>query len=65
MSENPTLPRITLVCCYNNEEKYNELIKSAGTQTIPLKIIGIDNRGQKYKSAAGGLNAGLRQVSTE
>ena len=49
---------ISLICCYNNLQQYNDMQKSLENQTVEYELIGIDNRDGKYQSAASALNAG-------
>lgn len=49
---------ISLICCYNNLQQYKDMQKSLENQTVEYELIGIDNREEKYKSAAFALNAG-------
>lgn len=57
---------VTLVCCWTNEKMYSDLVKCIESQTIPCKIIGIDNRGNKgFTSCASAYNSVMSQVATK
>lgn len=56
---------ISLICCYNNLQQYNDMQKSLENQTVEYELIGIDNREGKYKSAASALNAGGGRTHSE
>lgn len=57
---------VTLVCCWTNEKMYSDLVKCIESQTIPCKIIGIDNRGNKgFTSCASAYNSVMNQVATK
>jgi hypothetical protein len=50
---------ISVVCVYNSEEILkNVLLKSLDTQTIKFELITLDNRDNRYSSAAEALNYG-------
>ena len=57
---------VTLVCCWTNEKMYSDLVKCIESQTIPCKIIGIDNRGNKgFTSCASAYNSVMNQIATK
>ena len=57
MSRNNDL--ISVICCYNDQEVFDEMLKkSILNQTQEAEIIDIDNRKRNYKSAATALNYG-------
>ena len=50
---------ISVICCYNNEEIFHEMLyKSILAQSIKCEFIPIDNRSNKFTSAASALNYG-------
>ena len=50
---------ISVVCVYNNERTLkNVLLKSLENQTVEFELITLDNRDNRYKSAADALNYG-------
>ena len=49
---------ISLICCYNNLQQFQDIQKSLENQTVEYELIGIDNRECEYKSAASALNMG-------
>lgn len=53
---------VSLICCYNNLQQYNDLKKSLENQTVGHELIGIDNRDGKYRSAAAALNEGAKRA---
>ena len=60
------MSNVTIVCCYNNEKAYNDLVNSLKTQTCPYELIGIDNRDNKNFSACSkALNSVINQVKTK
>lgn len=57
---------ITIVCCYNNQGVYNNLVNSLKTQTCNYELIGIDNTGnKKFSSCAGAYNSVLNEIRTK
>ena len=57
---------LTIVCCYNNcDQLQNDLLKSLNEQNVSCEKILIDNRDNKFKSAAAALNYGASQVKTK
>lgn len=60
------MSNVTVVCCYNNENMYKNLVKSLEEQNYPFEVIGIDNRGNKnFKSCASAYNSIINKVSTK
>lgn len=52
--------RISVICIYNNESSYrNQLCSSLQMQGVDFELIGIDNRNQRFSSAAAALNYGV------
>ena len=50
---------ISIVCVYNNERTLkNVLLKSLENQTVEFELITLDNRDNRFKSAAEALNDG-------
>lgn len=49
---------ISVICCYNNLQQFQDIQKSLENQTVEYELIGIDNREGEYKSAASALNVG-------
>ena len=50
---------VSVICCYNNEEVLHDMLyKSISTQSIKCEFIPIDNRSNKFTSAASALNYG-------
>lgn len=54
---------VSLICCYNNLDLYQDLQNSLNNQSIEFEIIGIDNRCNIYESASSALNEGARQAN--
>ena len=54
---------ISLICCYNDKEQYENMKQSLMRQSVEYELIGIDNRKNKYSSAAAALNAGARKAN--
>lgn len=60
------MSEVTIVCCYNNEKVYGDLVSTLKAQTCPNEIIGIDNRGNKaFTSCASAYNSVINQVRTK
>ncbi len=60
------LKTISLITVYNNEKLVNEMKSSAAAQEgVDIEYIMLDNRGNKYKSAAEALNAGVDMAKGE
>lgn len=57
--------RVTIICCYNNEEQLKEFSESLDNQTEACDRIFINNIGNKFKSCSSALNYALKQVKTE
>ena len=57
---------MSIICVYNNENILEEyLIKSLNIQTEKYELILIDNRENKFKSAASALNFGAKKAHGE
>lgn len=57
---------MSIICVYNNENILEEyLIKSLNRQTEKYELILIDNRENKFKSAASALNFGAKKANGE
>ena len=57
---------LTIVCCYNDCNQLEDyLLKSLNEQNVSCEKILIDNRDNKFKSAAAALNYGASQVKTK
>ena len=60
------MSEITIVCCYNNENIYNNFADTLKTQTCKYDLIGINNIGNKnFSSCASAYNSVLKQVRTK
>ena len=57
--------RVSIVCCYNDADKFGEFCNSLETQTEKAELIALDNRDGKYSSNAKALNDGIKRVKTE
>ncbi len=54
---------ISIVCVYNNKKMFeNVLLKSLEGQSVQFELISLDNRGNRFKSAAEALNYGGGQA---
>jgi glycosyltransferase involved in cell wall biosynthesis len=54
---------MSIICVYNNKEILNKyLIESLKNQTATYELILVDNRSNKFKSAASALNHGAKQA---
>jgi len=54
---------MSIICVYNNKdilEKY--LLSSIATQTVDVEVVLVDNRDNKYTSAASALNSGAERA---
>ena len=57
---------MSIICVYNNRdilEKY--LLSSIATQTVDVEVVLVDNRDNKYTSAASALNSGAEKANGE
>lgn len=54
---------VSLICCYNNAEEYESMIRSLRLQDTAYELIGIDNRDGAFLSAAAALNHGAAEAS--
>lgn len=50
--------KVSVVCCYNDEKQYENMVSSLSIQTLEHELIGIDNRDNHFRSAASALNYG-------
>ncbi len=57
--------RATIVCYYNNQQMFDEMIDSLEKQSENVDIIAIDNSSNKYKSCAVTFNSVINQVHTK
>lgn len=56
---------VSIICCWNDEKQYSVMKESLRNQDIEYELVGIDNRGNKFRSAASALNVGgVLQVGT-
>lgn len=56
---------LTVVCCYNNTEQYNEFVELLKKQTEEICLIGIDNSGNKFQSCSKAYNSVLNDIKTK
>ena len=56
---------ITVVCCYNDWQQYQEFRETLKKQNITCDLIGIDNRKRQYKSCSSALNTVSGAVKTK
>ena len=56
--------RVTIVCCYNNEEEFAKFKESVMSQTEPATVLGIENFGNRFSSCAKALNSVLHSIDT-
>jgi len=56
---------LTVVCCYNNTEQYDEFVESVNKQAEQIHLIGIDNCGKKFESCSKAYNSVLNDIKTE
>lgn len=56
--------RVTIVCCYNNEEEFAKFKDSIMSQTEPAAVLGIENFGNRFSSCAKALNSVLHSIET-
>ena len=55
-----------MICCWNDERVYNDLVSTLKTQTCLYELIGIDNRGNgAFTSCAETYNSVIGQVKTK
>ncbi|OUN46634.1 hypothetical protein B5G20_06625 [Collinsella sp. An7] len=51
---------LSIICVYNNLEQYGRLVESIGCLDCQVELVGLDNRNNKWKSAASAYNEGVR-----
>lgn len=56
---------VTIVCCYNDREQYDRLLRSLAEQRLEYELMGIDNCGQRFSSCSRALNSVLDEIKTE
>ena len=56
---------VSIICCYNNKEQYNIMIKSLVSQNVNYEVIGIDNCNNRFTSASRALNFGASHAKGE
>ncbi|MCR5500004.1 MAG: glycosyltransferase family protein [Acetatifactor sp.] len=57
--------RVSIVCCYNDADRFGEFCDSLESQTEKAELIVLDNREGMYGSCAKALNDGVKRVKTE
>lgn len=57
------MDKISIICCYNNEEKLTYLTDSLDEQDISCERILVDNSKNRFSSAAAALNYGASKAS--
>lgn len=53
---------VSVICCYNRAAEYAAMCETLKTQTVSCELIGVDNSGGKFSSAAAALNWGAEQA---
>lgn len=56
---------VTLICCFNDINQFNELKASIKEQNADIVLLGIDNRNSDYQSCSSAYNTCLKQVKTD
>ena len=57
------MSKIDIVCVYNDEDLYNQMVESTrGCQDLCINIIGLDNRNGEFKSAAIAYNFAIEKL---
>lgn len=56
--------RATIVCCYNKQSIFKEMLNSLRTQLEEVEIIAIDNSNGKYKSCSLAFNSVINRIHT-
>lgn len=56
--------RVTIVCCYNNEEEFAKFKDNVMSQTEPAAVLGVENFGNRFSSCAKALNSVLNSIET-
>lgn len=60
------MKRVTVVCCYNNLEEYESLIKSIYTQNEQCAVIGINNtQNNSFSSCSLAFNSVIKKIKTK
>lgn len=57
--------RVTVVCCYNDRQQYQEFQESLAKQKTEFELIGIDNCNQTYASCSSALNSVRNVIKTK
>ena len=55
---------VTVVCVYNDLHQFEQLKASLESQDVAFELIGIDNSGAEYKSAASAFNSHIDAIDT-
>ncbi|WP_029323413.1 glycosyltransferase [Butyrivibrio sp. AE3004] len=58
------MSRITVVCCYNDVQQFENLKKELEAQSESAKLIGINNTSSRFGSCAAAYNSVIKDVST-
>jgi glycosyltransferase involved in cell wall biosynthesis len=60
-------PKVSIVICYNSLDQYGKAIGYIDTQSIreEIEIVGVDNTGKRFPSAAKALNSGASAAMGE
>ena len=62
MGKNPLL---SLICVYNDQSQFEELVNSLGNMRENVEIVGLDNRQAQWKSAASAYLEGISRASSQ
>ena len=57
--------RATIVCCYNKQDIFNEMLNSLKSQSEEVDVIAIDNSNGKFKSCSEAFNSVIDQIYTK
>lgn len=57
-----SLKKANIICVYNNTGLFSQMVGSIENCDIDIKIIGIDNTGNQYHSAAEAYNYAIAEL---
>lgn len=57
-------PLLSLICVYNDQDQYDELVRSTGSLQIDIEFVGLDNRSSCWSSAASAYLEGASRASS-
>ena len=53
---------LSIICVYNNVDQYEKMLASLDCQSLSIQVIGLDNRGGRWTSAASAYRKGIAEA---